>query len=64
MTQIRIGMKDVRAQKWCASGAREFCQKHGIDWKEFRTEGVPVEVMEATGDSMALQLVEAAKNGR
>lgn len=57
---ILISMKDVRKMKWCAKGARDFCKRHGIDWEQFRTVGVPAETMLATGDSMAASLVEAA----
>lgn len=59
-----IGMKDVRKMNWCAKGARDFCEKHGIDWGQFRTVGVPAKVMLATGDAMAIKLVKAAENGR
>lgn len=58
---VLIGMKDVRKQKWCAKGARDFCKRHGIDWEQFRTSGVSAETMLATGDSMAAKLVEAAQ---
>lgn len=59
-----VNMRDVRALGWCAKGARDFCATHGIDWEEFRTTGVPAETMLATGDAMAIQLVESVKNGR
>lgn len=69
MNEILIGMKDVRKKNWCAKGARTFCAKHGISWDQFRHDKTPISVMRATGDSMALQLVEAAElevkeNGR
>lgn len=56
-----IGMAEVRALKWCRKGAKDFCDFHGIDWEAFRTTGVPEEVMSATGDPRALQLIEKAK---
>ena len=61
---VLIGMKDVRKMKWCAKGARDFCTRHRIDWQAFRTTGVPAEVMLATNDAMAIQLVKAAQNGQ
>lgn len=61
---VLIGMADVRKQRWCAKGARDFCATHGIDWQQFRTTGVPAETMLATGNAMAIELVKAATNGR
>ena len=45
----------------CSRGARAFFQRHGLDWEKFRHEGLPAEVIEATGDAMALQVVEVAR---
>jgi hypothetical protein len=59
-----IGMKEVRKMKWCAKGARDFCLRYGIDWKEFRTVGVTCERLLETGDARATEIVKAAKNGR
>ncbi len=61
---IVVTMRDVRAAKGCSNGARMFCKKHNIDWSEFLRVGVKASVLEATGDAMALNLVEVAKNGR
>lgn len=60
-----VGMRDVRSLNWCRKGAKDFCDRHGIDWDTFRTTGVDQSEFEKTGDSMALQLVEKAnENGR
>lgn len=49
---------DMRKYGYCNKGAREFFQKHGLDWALFVKEGLPSEDLLATGDAMAAQLVE------
>lgn len=60
MTVI-VTMRDIRACKMCSGGTREFFARHSLDWNKFLTEGIPAEELEATGDAMALQVVEAAR---
>lgn len=59
-----VTLQDVRRARMCASGTRAFLKRHGLDWDEFRHRGLPVEVIEATGDAMALSVVEEVRNGR
>lgn len=56
-----IKMQDVRRAKMCSRGAREFFRRHDLDWAMFLKEGLPAEVIEATGDAMALKVVEVAR---
>lgn len=54
---------------FCRGKAKAFCARHGLDWREFVRVGVSAEVLEATGDGMALALVAwarecEARNGR
>lgn len=60
MTVI-VTLRDMRACKICSPGAREFCKRHNINWTKFITEGIPEEVLIATGDAMAMKMVEAAR---
>lgn len=53
-----VHISDVRARKWCVSGAREFCARYSLSWPQFVHEGLPCEVMLATGDGLAALLVE------
>lgn len=46
---------------FCASGSRAFFKRHGLDWDAFRHKGVDAEVLTATGDALALALVEWAR---
>lgn len=56
-----VTMQDVRAVKMCSRGTRAFFVKHELDWQKFLTEGLPASVIEATGDGMALRVVEVAR---
>ncbi len=48
---------------FCRRGAHSFFLKHGLDWSRFIREGIPAAQLEATGDAMALALVNWAKGG-
>lgn len=61
---VIVTMRDVRAVRMCSGGAREFFKRHNLDWNTFLKEGLPAEVIEATGDAMALQVVEVARGRR
>lgn len=52
---------DMRRMKYCNKGAREFFNRHGLDWSLFMAEGLPEEVILATGDDLAIQLVAFVK---
>lgn len=58
---VIVRMCDLRAIKGCAKGARYFCVKHDISYATFIDQGLPAEVLEATGDHMALTLVAEAR---
>lgn len=55
-----ITMSHVRKARMCSSGAREFFRRHNLDWSEFLRSGIQSEVLIATGDAMALKVVEVA----
>ena len=58
---MMITMRDVRAAKMCSRGARAFARRHNLDWETFLRDGVPAESLLATGDAMALKVVEIAR---
>jgi hypothetical protein len=60
---VIVTMRDIRACRMCARGAREFFISHGLDWSDFLRNGISSEILEGTGDAMAMRVVEAA-NGR
>ena len=54
---------------YCASGSRQWFAAHGLSWTDFVRDGIAADQLVATGDPLALALVEHAKeqervNGR
>lgn len=60
MTVI-VTMRDIRACLMCSSGTRQFFKRHEMDWNKFLTEGLPESDFIATGDAMAMKVVEVAR---
>lgn len=52
---------DIRALKYCNRGARIFFERNGLDWNDFRKNGVSFETLEAIGDGMGLAAIAEAK---
>lgn len=46
---------------FCNKGARLFFQRHGLDWDQFRKEGIPEDDLIATNDALAMRVVEQAR---
>lgn len=59
--QVLVRMEHIRAARMCSRGARAFFARHNLDWQTFLKDGLPAEVLAATGDAMALQVVEVAR---
>lgn len=55
---MKITMRQVREAGLCARGARRFAEKYGLDWQKFLSEGIEAEELIATGDGLAVWLVE------
>ena len=60
----RVYMRDIRASRMCAYGARQFFVKHGWDWSTFLREGISLSTVAAARDAMADKVVRFVKNGR
>lgn len=58
---VMVRMEHIRAARMCSGGARDFFKRHNLSWDAFLKEGIPAEELEATGDAMALQVVEVAR---
>ena len=54
-------LEHARAARFCARGMRAFAIRHALDWERFRTEGLPVSTLEATGDALALAVAAKAR---
>ncbi len=55
-----ITMTHARKAKYCRRGALAFCDRHKLNWHKFLREGLPEEELLATGDAMAVKVVEIA----
>ncbi|RHW22110.1 hypothetical protein [Pseudomonas jilinensis] len=47
---------------YCARQSRAFFAEHGLDWLDFVRNGIDAEVLVATGNALALHLVEHARS--
>lgn len=57
-----ITSKHIRAADMCLiPGARDFFRRHGLDYRDFLKNGIDADVIVATGDAMAMQVVEIAR---
>ena len=66
--QVEIGQKmivveirHIRAADLCARGARAWFEKYGLSWSDLLEGGLPVEVIEATGDALAYRVAAIAR---
>ena len=59
---VRVTMRHVRAAHFCASGMRAFLTHHGLDVSTFISEGLPVELLQATGDALAHIVCKIARD--
>lgn len=53
--------RHIAALRYCNRGARAFFARHGLDWAAFLASGIPAHELEATGDAMALKVVDRAR---
>jgi len=62
---VIVHVKHVRmangGRGYCMRGMREWFAHHNLPLSVFRVDGLPVEVIEATGDSMALDVAKVAR---
>jgi hypothetical protein len=54
-------MRHMRAARFCRRGVQTFFDRHGLDWRSFLSEGIEAEKLEATCDTMALEVVRIAR---
>ena len=56
-----VTIDDVRAAGLCVNGTRVWFARHDLDFRAFLREGCTAETLLATGDAMALRVVERAR---
>lgn len=63
-----VRVDHVRACRLCFSGARKWFAANNLDWRDFLENGLSAEILRATGDPFALQVIavaeQEASNGR
>ena len=64
MIEMKIYMSDIRKAKMCARGSRAFFLSQGWDWQDFLKNGIDIEIVKASKDAMAQQVVEVVENGK
>lgn len=62
MSEPIVTLEHCRRLGYCAKGMRAFFAERGMDWQTFMECGLPAEVIEATGDDMAIQAAALARN--
>lgn len=58
---IMVRMKHLRAAGFCNREPRIFFQRQGWSWQDFLDHGIPIEIVRATNDPLALQVVAIAE---
>ena len=61
MSDLIVTIDDVRAAGLCVNGTRVWFARHDLDFRAFLREGCTAETLLATGDAMALRVVERAR---
>ncbi len=61
VTSLRCYRKHLRTAKICGDGARGWWKRHGLNWSDFLSNGIPAQVLLDTGDPFALRVVEIAR---
>lgn len=49
---------DARRAGYCVKGQREWAKRHNLDFRKWVREGLPEDVLLATGDHMAVRMIE------
>lgn len=55
---------DLMPEPYCARGTRRWAARVGVDWSAFVRAGIDADILLATGDAMALRLVEHVRARR
>lgn len=56
-----ITIDDIRKTGHCTRGAKLWFQKYGLDFRDFVQNGIEADVLLATGDQLAQQVVDAKR---
>jgi hypothetical protein len=62
--EVLVTIAHVRAAGLCVHGTRTWFARQGLDFRAFLAHGLPASVLLATGDAMALRVVEVARRAQ
>jgi hypothetical protein len=57
---MMVLLADAHALRYCNPGMRTFFERHGLDWSEFVTNGLPEEVLAVIDDEMVRAVIAEA----
>lgn len=60
-THLRTIQAFGRRPGYCLPVSRQFAARYGLDWRRFVKEGLPADELLATGDALAIALVDHAR---
>ena len=60
-TNVTVTIGDVRAVGLCVNGTRVWFARHDLDFRAFLRDGYTADTLLATGDAMAVRVVEHAR---
>lgn len=61
---MRIRINDVRRAGHCVRGAKDWFDRHGLDFRAFLKNGIDEAELIASGDAMAARVVDIARDRR
>jgi len=56
-----IRISDIRQSGYCVSGARDWFNRHGLDFKDFLKNGIESKTLLEEGDELARKVVTEAQ---
>jgi len=60
---VRITVDDMRPG-YCAWGIKKWFDEHGLDLREFLSDGIDAQVLYDTGDQLVISVIERKLNGK
>ena len=55
---VNVTITDIRLAGHCVAGARDWFKAYDLDFREFIRNGMDSDILLATGDGLAVQVIE------
>ena len=56
----KVTMAELRELRYCASGARTWCERYGFDFRELVRDGLDADAVAATNDELGVRAAALA----